>query len=134
MDEQVNANLGSWWLKYCHIRIYNFLWGAFLWGAKHSLAWHPLPPESLRPLPLPALRPVPAAFTLAQVYGVESDLSEVARRGSGSACRSLYGGFVEWQMGERVDGKDSIARQVAPELHWPELRVLILVVSDTTTE
>ncbi|XP_016053475.1 PREDICTED: diphosphomevalonate decarboxylase [Miniopterus natalensis] len=69
------------------------------------------------------------AYTLAQVYGVESDLSEVARRGSGSACRSLYGGFVEWQMGEQADGKDSVARQVAPESHWPELRVLILVVS-----
>ncbi|XP_007468497.1 PREDICTED: diphosphomevalonate decarboxylase [Lipotes vexillifer] len=69
------------------------------------------------------------AYALAQVYGVESDLSEVARRGSGSACRSLYGGFVEWQMGERADGKDSIARQVAPESHWPELRVLVLVVS-----
>lgn len=73
---------------------------------------------------------MPSAYTLAQVYGVESDLSEVARRGSGSACRSLYGGFVEWQMGERADGKDSIARQVAPESHWPELRVLILVVSE----
>ncbi|XP_036691005.1 diphosphomevalonate decarboxylase [Eschrichtius robustus] len=69
------------------------------------------------------------AYTLARVYGVESDLSEVARRGSGSACRSLYGGFVEWQMGQRADGKDSVARQVAPESHWPELRVLILVVS-----
>ncbi|XP_061029091.1 diphosphomevalonate decarboxylase isoform X2 [Eubalaena glacialis] len=69
------------------------------------------------------------AYALARVYGVESDLSEVARRGSGSACRSLYGGFVEWQMGQRADGKDSIARQVAPEAHWPELRVLILVVS-----
>nr|XP_014982265.2 diphosphomevalonate decarboxylase isoform X1 [Macaca mulatta] len=67
------------------------------------------------------------AYTLARVYGVESDLSEVARRGSGSACRSLYGGFVEWQMGEQTDGKDSVARQVAPESHWPELRVLILV-------
>ncbi|KAF6078714.1 mevalonate diphosphate decarboxylase [Phyllostomus discolor] len=38
------------------------------------------------------------AYTLARVYGVESDLSEVARRGSGSACRSLYGGFVERQL------------------------------------
>lgn len=32
-------------------------------------------------------------------------------------------------MGEQADGKDSIARQVAPEWHWPQLRVLILVVS-----
>ncbi|KAM9122543.1 diphosphomevalonate decarboxylase [Pangshura tecta] len=67
--------------------------------------------------------------TLARLYGVEGELSEVARRGSGSACRSLLGGFVQWLMGERPDGKDSVAQQVAPETHWPELRVLILVVS-----
>ncbi|XP_074438806.1 diphosphomevalonate decarboxylase [Larus michahellis] len=66
---------------------------------------------------------------LARLYGVEGELSEVARRGSGSACRSMLGGFVQWQRGERPDGRDSLAQQVAPETHWPELRVLVLVVS-----
>ncbi|KAF1582901.1 Diphosphomevalonate decarboxylase, partial [Eudyptes moseleyi] len=66
---------------------------------------------------------------LARLYGVEGELSEVARRGSGSACRSMFGGFVQWQRGERPDGRDSLAHQVAPETHWPELRVLVLVVS-----
>lgn len=67
---------------------------------------------------------------LARLYGVEGELSEVARRGSGSACRSMLGGFVQWQRGERPDGRDSLAHQVAPETHWPELRVLVLVVRD----
>uniref|UniRef100_A0A8B9CZC7 Diphosphomevalonate decarboxylase n=1 Tax=Anser brachyrhynchus TaxID=132585 RepID=A0A8B9CZC7_9AVES len=66
---------------------------------------------------------------LARLYGVEGELSEVARRGSGSACRSMLGGFVQWHRGERPDGRDSVAQQLAPETHWPELRVLILVVS-----
>lgn len=29
----------------------------------------------------------------------DQELSRYARRGSGSACRSIYGGFVEWQKG-----------------------------------
>ncbi|XP_068812452.1 diphosphomevalonate decarboxylase [Struthio camelus] len=68
-------------------------------------------------------------YALAQLYGVEGELSEVARQGSGSACRSMFGGFVQWHKGERPDGKDSVAQQVAPETHWPELRILVLVVS-----
>ncbi|KAG9462739.1 hypothetical protein GDO78_023235, partial [Eleutherodactylus coqui] len=68
-------------------------------------------------------------FTLAKLYGVEGELSGIARQGSGSACRSMYGGFVQWVMGEREDGKDSLAELVEPETHWPELRILILVAS-----
>jgi len=74
-----------------------------------------------------------ACFTkcLATVFNVQEtfdgDLSSIARQGSGSACRSLYGGWVKWEQGARADGADSYAVQVADEQHWPEMRVLILV-------
>ncbi|EEP80748.1 diphosphomevalonate decarboxylase [Uncinocarpus reesii 1704] len=58
-----------------------------------------------------------------------SELSRIARQGSGSACRSLMGGYVAWRAGSKGDGSDSIAEQVAPAGHWPEMRALILVVS-----
>lgn len=56
------------------------------------------------------------------------ELSIFARRGSGSACRSLHGGFVEWRRGEREDGSDSCAIPLAPASHWP-LTVVVAVVS-----
>jgi diphosphomevalonate decarboxylase len=57
-----------------------------------------------------------------------SRLSELARRGSGSAARSIFGGFVEMQRGQDEDGSDSIARPLAPADHWP-LRVVVAVTS-----
>ncbi|GAQ07875.1 diphosphomevalonate decarboxylase [Aspergillus lentulus] len=57
------------------------------------------------------------------------ELSRIARQGSGSACRSLMGGYVAWRAGEREDGSDSLAEEVAPASDWPEMRAIILVVS-----
>lgn len=58
-----------------------------------------------------------------------SEISKIARKGSGSACRSVFGGYVAWEMGELEDGSDSKAVEVAPLEHWPNLKATILVVS-----
>lgn len=57
-----------------------------------------------------------------------SELSILARLGSGSACRSVLGGFVEWKRGVKSDGSDSFAVQIAPHTHWPEIRNVIAIV------
>lgn len=56
----------------------------------------------------------------------ERELSRLARRGSGSASRSIPGGFVEWQAG--ASDEDSFAFSIAPSQHW-NLVDLIAVVS-----
>ncbi|KAF2199091.1 Diphosphomevalonate decarboxylase [Delitschia confertaspora ATCC 74209] len=72
---------------------------------------------------------VRAIANLYELPSSPTDLSRIARQGSGSACRSLFGGYVGWEQGKEVDGSDSVAFQVAPESHWPEMRAIILVVS-----
>lgn len=56
------------------------------------------------------------------------ELSVLARRGSGSASRSIFGGYVEWRRGIRDDGDDSHALPLKSAEHWP-LRVLVAVTS-----
>ena len=71
-----------------------------------------------------------AALTLAAAAAFELDLdrgalSALARRGSGSAARSLWGGFVRLDRGERADGADCRARPLYPADHW-DLRLLVV--------
>ena len=54
-------------------------------------------------------------------------LSAFARMGSGSASRSIFTGFVEWEMGCREDGMDSFATPLP--VSWPDLRVGLVKVS-----
>jgi diphosphomevalonate decarboxylase len=72
-----------------------------------------------------------AALSLAATHAAglelsERDLSMLARQGSGSACRSVPAGFVEWIAGS--SSADSYAVSIAPPAHW-DLSDVIAVVS-----
>ncbi len=54
------------------------------------------------------------------------DLSILARLGSGSACRSLFNGFVKWHSGVELDGSDSYAESL--DLIWPDFCIGLLIV------
>src|SRR5512141_562680 len=55
----------------------------------------------------------------------EQELSRLARRGSGSAARSIPGGFVEWQAGETDE--DSFAFSIAEPNQWKIVDCVALV-------
>lgn len=72
-----------------------------------------------------------AALTMALVEAFGLDLpkdtqSMMARMGSGSACRSLWHGFVQWDRGQREDGTDSVARPL--DVEWQDFRIAIVPV------
>ncbi|KAF7237283.1 hypothetical protein EG68_11395 [Paragonimus skrjabini miyazakii] len=72
------------------------------------------------------------AFGLAKLYGLSDDLPGLARRGSGSASRSLAGGFVRWcatGSNPPVQGNSSVI-ELYPASYWPTLRVLICVTNE----
>ncbi|MFC1997234.1 diphosphomevalonate decarboxylase [Chloroflexota bacterium] len=69
------------------------------------------------------------ALAASKAAGLDLDeprLSRLARSGSGSACRSVPGGFVEW-LADGCD-PDSKAVSIAPPEHW-DLRDCVAVIS-----
>lgn len=68
------------------------------------------------------------AVALNRLYQFDLDkttLSTYARRGSGSATRSLFGGFVEWQKG---DSNETSCAVPVDEANW-DVQMLICIVS-----
>ncbi|MEZ4271762.1 MAG: diphosphomevalonate decarboxylase [Myxococcota bacterium] len=72
------------------------------------------------------------AMAASQAAGLRlsaKQLSILARCGSGSAARSIFGGFVELHRGVRSDGEDCFAEPMASATHWP-LAVVVAVTNE----
>jgi diphosphomevalonate decarboxylase len=61
----------------------------------------------------------------------EAELSRLARLGSGSACRSIPAGFVEWQVGD--SHATSFAFSLAPPEHWEVVDCIALLDQEPKT-
>lgn len=61
----------------------------------------------------------------------EKELSELARQGSGSACRSIPNGFSEWIAAD--ENGQSYAIQIAPPGHW-DICIVTVVVTKQAKE
>ena len=75
-----------------------------------------------------------AALTMAGVTAAglkldEKELSIVARQGSGSACRSVPNGFVEWKSG--TSSENSYAQTIFPSDWWRVVDILAIVERKT---
>lgn len=72
------------------------------------------------------------AFALKYVFDVPEsfNVSCVARQGSGSACRSMQGGFVLWSRSKSLqnDFRSSCIDQLFDENHWKDLCCLACVL------
>ena len=69
-----------------------------------------------------------AATAAAQKKDSPQNLSVLARQGSGSACRSIWGGWVWWDRGVQDSGTDSHGYPLAPADHW-SVSMIIAIVS-----
>ncbi|HYK93054.1 MAG TPA: diphosphomevalonate decarboxylase [Thermoplasmata archaeon] len=70
-----------------------------------------------------------AASVAAGLHLSPRALSQLARFGSGSASRSVFGGFVEWRAGRRPDGRDCYAMPLFGPTHWPQLVDVVALVA-----
>ncbi len=70
------------------------------------------------------------ALAASAAAGLDLDarqLSLLARRGSGSAARSIFGGFVEMNQGQSDDGSDAFAEPLDDSGSWP-IRMVVAVI------
>jgi diphosphomevalonate decarboxylase len=69
-----------------------------------------------------------AASRAAGLHLSQAELSELSRRGSGSAARSIFGGFCEMAAGSRADGSDAVAHPLLDEKAW-DVRLCVAITA-----